>query len=75
MGKCFWIRADLRPGYVVKKPAVVAVVHDDTTGLKAAMWRYCILSALVEWVWTLFEHREFYCRCVFGSGSRCWRSM
>ena len=58
MGNCFWTRADVRPGNVVKKPAVVAVVHDDTTGLKAAMWRYCIIHALVERVWTLFEHRE-----------------
>ena len=49
---------DVRPGHLVKKPAVIAVVHDDTTGLKADMWRYCMMSDLVERVWTLFEHRE-----------------
>ena len=56
--KCFRTRADVSPGHVVKKPAVISVVHDDTTGLKAALWRYCMMSALVERVWTLFEHRE-----------------
>ena len=49
---------DVRPGHVVKKPAVIAVVHDDTTGLKAALLRYCIMYDLVERVWTLFEHGE-----------------
>ena len=48
MGKFFQTRADVRLGHVVKKPAVIAVVHDDTTGLKDALWRYCIMSALVE---------------------------
>ena len=57
-GKKFRTRAHVRPGHVVKKPAVVAVIHDYTTGLKAALWRYCIISDLVERVWTLFEHRE-----------------
>ena len=75
LDKCFQTRADVRPVHVVKKPAVLAVVHDDTTGLKAALWRYCMMSDLVERVWTLFEHREFCGRCVFGAGSRCWRSM
>ena len=36
LGKCFLTRAELRPGHVVKKPAVMAVVQVDTTGLKAA---------------------------------------
>ena len=58
MGKCFQTRAELRPGHVVKKPAVMAVVQVDTAGLKAARWRYCIMSDLVERVWTLFEHGE-----------------
>ena len=48
----------MRPGHVVKKPAVIAVVHDDTTGIKAALWRYCIIFDLVERVRILFEHRE-----------------
>ena len=34
-GKCFRTKAEVRPGHVVKKPAVIAVVHDDTAGLKA----------------------------------------
>ena len=50
-GKCFRTRADVRPGHVVKKPAVIAVVHDDNTGLKAALWRYYMMSDLVERVW------------------------
>ena len=58
LGKCFRTRAKLRPGHVAKKPAVIAVVHFDTTGLKAAGWRSCIMSDLVERVWTLFEHGE-----------------
>ena len=58
MDKCFRTRVDARPGHVVKKPAVIAVVHDDTTGLKAALWRYCIMSDLVERVRTLFDHGE-----------------
>ena len=37
LGKCFRTRADVRPDYVVKKPAGIAVVHDDTTRLKAAL--------------------------------------
>ena len=41
---------------MVKKPAVIAVVHDDTTGMKADLWRYCIISDLVDRVWTLFDH-------------------
>ena len=57
-GKFFWTRAEVRPGYVVKKPVVIAVVHDETMGLKAARWRYFIMSNLVERVWTLFEHGE-----------------
>ena len=63
------------PGHVVKKLAVIAVVHDDTTGLKAAMWRYSMMSALVKRVWKLFEHGECCGRCAFGAGSRCWRSI
>ena len=37
LGKCFLTRAAVRPVHVVKKPAVIAVVHDDTMGLKAAL--------------------------------------
>ena len=59
LGKFFRKRAELRPDHVVKKPAVIVVVHDDTTGLKAALWRYFMMSDLVERVWTLFENREF----------------
>ena len=40
LGKRFRTRAELRPGHVVKKPAVIAVVHVDTTRMKAARWRY-----------------------------------
>ena len=47
LGKCFRTRVDKRPGHVVKKIVVIAVVHDDTTGLKAALWRYCMKSDLV----------------------------
>ena len=35
LGKCFQTRADVSPGRVVKKPAVIAVPHYDTKGLKA----------------------------------------
>ena len=75
LGKCLWIRVEVRPGHVVKKPAVMAEVQVDTTGLKADQWRYCIMSDLVERVWTLFEQEECCGRCVFGAGLRCWRSM
>ena len=75
LGKCFRTRADVRPGHVVKKPAVIMVVHDVTTGLRAYLCRYCMMSDLVERVWTLFEHGECLGRCVFEAGSRCWSSM
>ena len=58
LGKCLQTRAEVRPCHVVKKPAVMAVVQVDTTSLKADRWRYCIMSDLVERVWTLFEHGE-----------------
>ena len=58
LGKYLRTRAELRPDLVVKKPAVMAVVQVDTTGMKADRCRYCIMSELVEMVWTLFEHRE-----------------
>ena len=58
LGKCFRTRAELRPGHVVKEPAVIAVVQVDTTVPKADRWKYCIMSDLVERVWTLFEHGE-----------------
>ena len=48
LGKFFRTRVDVRPGHVVKKPAVILVVHDDTEGLKAALWRYCMMSDLVD---------------------------
>ena len=75
LGKCFRTRAEVIPGHVVKKPAVIAVVYDDTALTKAAIWRYFIMSDLVERVWKLFDHREALGMCVFGAGSRCWRSM
>ena len=75
LGKCFRTRADVRPGHMVNKPAVIAVLHDDTTGLNDALWRYCMMSDLVEREWKIFEHGECQGRCVFGAGSRCWRSM
>ena len=75
LGKCFRTRAEVSPGHMAKKPAVIKVVHDDMTGLKAALWRYCMMSDLVDKVWMLFEHGECWGRCVFGAGSRCWRSM
>ena len=37
LGKCSRTTADVSLGRVVKKPAVIAVVHDYTTGLKAAL--------------------------------------
>ena len=58
LGKCFRTRADVRPGHVVKKPTVIAVFHVDTMGLKADLWRYCIMSDLVERVWKFFEQGE-----------------
>ena len=75
LGNFFRTRADVSPGNVVKKPAVIAVVHDGKTGLKAALWRYFMMSALVKRVCTLFEHMECYSRCVFAAASRCWTSM
>ena len=59
LGNCLRTRAEVRPGYVVKKPEVMEVVQVDTTGMKAPRWRYCIMSDLVERVWTLFEHGEY----------------
>ena len=56
MGKCLRTRAEVRPGHVMKKTAVIAVVQADMTGLKAARWSYCIMFDLVERVWTLFDH-------------------
>ena len=75
LGKFLWTRAEVRPGHVVKKPAVMTVVQVDTTGLKAAQWRYCILSDFVERVWTFLGHGEFWGRCVLGDGAMLWRSM
>ena len=40
------------------EPAVIAVVHHDTTGLKADLCSYCMMSDLVERVWALFEHGD-----------------
>ena len=37
LGKCFCTRADVSPFHVVNKSAVIAVVRDDTTGLKDAL--------------------------------------
>ena len=37
LGKYFQTRADVSPGHVVNKPAVIEVVHNDMTGLKAAL--------------------------------------
>ena len=48
----------MSPVHVVKKPAVIAVVHDYKTVMKADLWRYCMISDLVERVCTLFEHGE-----------------
>ena len=59
LGKLFITSAELIPGHVVKKPAVIAVFQVETTGMKAAQWRYSIMSDLVERVWTLFEHGAF----------------
>ena len=56
LGKYFRTSVELRPSHVVNKPAVIAVVQVETTGLKAAKWRYLIMSDLVDRVWTLFEH-------------------
>ena len=75
MGKCFQTRADVSLVHVVKKPGLIAVVHDDTTGLNADLWRYCMMLDVVERVWTLFDHGECWGRCVFVAGSGCWRSM
>ena len=36
LGKCLRTIAEVRSSYVVKKPAVMAVVQVDMTGLKAA---------------------------------------
>ena len=58
LGKNFRTRAELIPGHVVKKPAVIAVVQVYTAGLKAAQWMYCIIFDLVERVWPLLEHGE-----------------
>ena len=35
LGNFFRTKAYVSPGHVVKKPAVIAVVHDDTAGLNA----------------------------------------
>ena len=61
-------KAAVSLGRVVKKPAVIAVVHDETTGLKEALWRYCMMSDLLDRVRTLLEHLEFCGRCVVGAG-------
>ena len=58
LGKCFRTRAELIPGRVVKKPAVIVGVRVDTTVLKAAWLRYCIMSDLVERMWNFFENGE-----------------
>ena len=58
LGKCLCTRAEVRPGHMVKKPAVMAVVQVVSTGLKPSRWRYCIMFDLVDRVWILFEHGE-----------------
>ena len=39
LGDFFRTRAALSPGHGVNKPAMIEVVHDDMTGLKAALVR------------------------------------
>ena len=58
LGKCLRTRAEVRPGHVVKKPALMAAVQVDTTGLKDDRWRYWTMYDLVERVWTFFENGE-----------------
>ena len=48
LGKSFLTREAVSPGHVVKKPAVIVVVHNDTMGLKSALWRYCMISDFVD---------------------------
>ena len=57
-GRCLRTRADVRHGYVVKKPEVMAAVKVDTAGPKATRWRYWTMSDLVERVWLSFENGE-----------------
>ena len=56
LGNFFRTRAEVSLGHVVKKPAVIAVIHDYTMDLKVTLWRYCMMSALVERVCKFFEH-------------------
>ena len=37
LGKNFRTRTDVSLGHVGKKPVVIAVVHDDTMGMKSAL--------------------------------------
>ena len=83
LGKCFQTRADVKPGHVVKKTAVIAGVHDDTARLKYSLWKYYIMSDLVERVWTLFvylalvrgvggQFSRICCRCYAYLLVWCW---
>ena len=62
LGKCFRTRADVRPGHVVKKPLVIALVHDDTTGLKADNMQYLHRAAFSPVVssWTTTITTSFF---------------
>jgi hypothetical protein len=39
MVKCLRMSSIMRPGYVMKSPAVMALSQVDLTGLKQAQWR------------------------------------
>ena len=42
--RCFLTRSAVRPGQVVKKPALMAAIQVEGTGLKAALCRYVTMS-------------------------------
>ena len=51
LGKCLRIRAEVRPGHVVKITEVMSAVQVNTMGLKDDQWRYWTMSDLVERAW------------------------
>ena len=50
-----------------EKPEVMALVHVDTTGMKADRWRYWTMLDLVESAWTLLENGKGVGMGVAGS--------
>ena len=51
---CFLINTSVRPGHVLSKPILVALMRIADVGLNSVTWKYCASSGLVVWDRMLF---------------------